>query len=81
MPNNTHILNKKIKHTTDEKPIKSSDKFSQQEVDLAETPLFFPAGFEKIFLMLYFISLPYIAGFYFFFLCIRRKCRTSFSLK
>lgn len=67
MPNNTHILNKKIKHTPDEKPIKSSDKFTEQEVDLQKTPLFFPEGYENIFLTLYFIFLPYIVGILFLF--------------
>ena len=42
-------------------------KFSQQNVDLAQTPLFFPEGFEKIFLPIYFITLPYIAGLFFLF--------------
>jgi len=58
------------------KPIKSTPKnpaqampkkFSQQDVDLAQTPLFFPEGFEKIFLFIYFITLPYIAGLFFLF--------------
>jgi len=47
--------------------IQSSKKFSQKEVDLAQTPLFFPEGFEKIFLALYFVTLPYIAGLMFLF--------------
>jgi len=42
-------------------------KFTQQNVTLAKTPLFFPEGFEKIFLTIYFISLPYIAGLLFLF--------------
>jgi len=54
-----------------EKPIRNkSNKFSQQNVDLSETPLFFPEGYEKIFLALYFISLPYIAGLMFQFFYI-----------
>jgi len=47
--------------------IAKSASFTQQEVDLTETPLFFPAGFEKIFLAVYFITLPYIAGLLFLF--------------
>ena len=47
--------------------IKKSNGFGEQEVDLTETPLFFPQGFEKIFLALYFILLPYIAGLLFLF--------------
>lgn len=48
-------------------PINRPDKFTQQDVDLSQTPLFFPEGFEKIFLLLYFITLPYIAGLFFLF--------------
>lgn len=47
--------------------IKQIASFSQQEVDLSETPLFFPDGFEKVFLGIYFITLPYIAGLLFLF--------------
>ncbi|HHO65693.1 MAG TPA: hypothetical protein ENJ71_04130 [Epsilonproteobacteria bacterium] len=47
--------------------IAKAASFTQQEVDLTETPLFFPAGFEKIFLAIYFITLPYIAGLLFLF--------------
>ncbi len=47
--------------------IKKANSFGKQEVDLTETPLFFPQGFEKIFLALYFILLPYIAGLLFLF--------------
>ncbi|WP_309497227.1 hypothetical protein [Sulfurovum sp.] len=55
-------------HSSKEKPIQNRNtKFSQQEVDLAETPLFFPEGFEKIFLTIYIISLPYIMGLLFLF--------------
>ena len=48
-------------------PINRPDKFTQQDVDLSQTPLFFPEGFEKIFLLFYFITLPYIAGLFFLF--------------
>lgn len=51
-----------------EKHIQSSDKFTEQEIDLAKTPLFFPKGYENIFLTLYFIFLPYIVGILFLFL-------------
>ena len=37
-------------------------KFSQQEVTFEDTPLFFPKGLEKIFLFIYFVSLPYLTG-------------------
>jgi len=47
--------------------IKKSNSFAKQEVDLTETPLFFPAGFEKVFLAIYFVALPYITGLLFLF--------------
>ena len=44
------------------------NSFAQQKVELSETPfLFFPAGLEKVFLAIYFISLPYITGLLFLF--------------
>jgi len=46
-----------------EKSIRNKSlKFSKQEVDITQTPLFFPEGYEKIFMFIYFISLPYLAG-------------------
>lgn len=54
-------------HRTQGNTIRSQKKFSQKEVDLAETPLFFPEGYEKIFLAIYFLTLPYIAGLLFLF--------------
>jgi len=58
-------------HSAKEKPIRNkSNKFIEQEVDLAGTPLFFPEGFEKLFLGIYFISLPYLAGLLFQFFYI-----------
>jgi len=47
--------------------IKSKKSFAQQDVDLTSTPLFFPESFEKVFLAIYFIVLPYIAGLLFLF--------------
>jgi hypothetical protein len=54
-------------HRTQTKKFNSQKKFTQKEVDLAETPLFFPEGYEKIFLAIYFVTLPYIAGLLFLF--------------
>lgn len=48
-------------------PVDIPKKFTQQKVDLAQTPLFFPEGFEKILLPIYFVTLPYIAGLFFLF--------------
>jgi hypothetical protein len=43
------------------------DSFAKQKVTFDDTPLFFPAGFEKLFLAIYFVTLPYIAGLLFLF--------------
>lgn len=61
---------KNIQYTPHAKRLESAGsggKFSQQEVDLTDTPLYFAEGFEQIFLAIYFISLPYIAGLLFLF--------------
>ncbi|MCO4846132.1 MAG: hypothetical protein KC427_08955 [Sulfurovum sp.] len=68
MLNKPNLLHEKMEHSPAEKPIRSSDKFSEQEVDLQKTPFFFPKGYENIFLTLYFIFLPYIVGILFLFL-------------
>jgi len=56
------------------KRIKSADgiggSFAKQEVKLQDTPLFFPEGFENIFLAIYFVSLPYVLGLLFLFFYI-----------
>ena len=46
---------------------KIPEKFSQKEVTFDDIPLFFPRGFEKFFLILYTIALPYITGTLFLF--------------
>ncbi|MDQ7046181.1 MAG: hypothetical protein Q9M39_00535 [Sulfurovum sp.] len=56
----------RLRNTKTEAP----GKFGQQNVDLAQTPLFFPEGFEKIFITVYFILLPYITGLFFLFFYI-----------
>ena len=44
----THTTEKDMIHSSKEKPIKNkSTKFSQQDVDLENTPLFFPYGFRN----------------------------------
>lgn len=61
--NNSHVT-----YTPKEKRIKNKEEtFSQKEITFDDTPLLFPPGMEKIFLVLYFISLPYIAGLMFLF--------------
>jgi len=63
--------NQNIKiHRNKPKKFTSATKFSQKEVDLAETPLFFPEGFEKLFIAIYFVTLPYIAGLLFLFIYV-----------
>ena len=58
-------------HSSKEKPIQNKNtNFSQKEVELSETPLFFPEGFEKVFLVIYMISLPYIIGLVFLFFVV-----------
>jgi hypothetical protein len=64
---NSHMskdLKKSRSQSSDIKP----HTFTQQKVDLSKTPLlFFPEGFEKIFIAIYFVTLPYIAGLLFLF--------------
>ena len=70
MLDNNQSNSSTMQYSPREKRIKSSGsggKFSQQEVNLADSPLYFPDGFEKIFLTLYIISLPYITGLLFLF--------------
>ena len=58
-------------HSSKEKPIQNKNtNFSQKDVELSETPLFFPEGFEKVFLVIYMISLPYIMGLLFLFFVV-----------
>ena len=57
-----------VTYTPKEKRLKNeSDAFSQKEISYDDTPLIFPPGMEKVFLVLYFISLPYITGLMFLF--------------
>ena len=81
MPKN-NMLHASMTHPPKEKAIRNkSNKFSQQQVDLAETPLFFPAGYEQLFLAVYFVSLPYIAGLIFqFFYIAESKVELFLSL-
>lgn len=70
--NNQDIMQTRMTHPPKQKPIRNrSASFSKQEVHLSDTPLFFPVGFEKLFMLLYFIFIPYIVGllFQFFYVC------------
>jgi len=64
----THnIGTENINYTIEKKYSKSEKKFTQKEITFDDTPLFFPEGFEKVFLLIYFVTLPYIAGLLFLF--------------
>lgn len=78
MIHNNHKIHTKAKHVEQGKYAEASSKFSERKVSLADTPLFFPEGFEKIFLTLYFILLPYIAGTLFLFFYISNGELESF---
>ena len=59
---NNKFDNSDVTYGGQRKLIRNNKKFSQQEVTFDDTPLFFPAGLEKLFLLIYFITLPYLAG-------------------
>ena len=69
----------RISHPSRVAHSKAPKNFSQQKVDLNQTPLFFPEGFEKIFLALYFVILPYIAGLLFLFFYVAKRKLELFS--
>lgn len=65
---NKQFKNTHVAYAPKEKPLKNnSDKFSQQVITFDDAPLFFPGGMEKLFLLIYFVTLPYIAGLMFLF--------------
>ncbi|MDM5271862.1 hypothetical protein PGH07_06705 [Sulfurovum sp. zt1-1] len=64
----------------EKKKFKSENSFGKQEVSYEDAPLFFPPGFEKIFLLIYFVSLPYITGLLFLFIYISESDYESFLL-
>ncbi len=65
---NNKFKNTHVTYAPKQKPLKNdNDNFSQQKVTFDDTPLFFPAGMEKLFLLIYFLTLPYIAGLMFLF--------------
>ncbi len=66
-----HTIHPHIERTPKEKAIVTY-KFSQKNVAYSDAPLFFPEGYENIFLLLYFVTLPYIAGFLFLFLYVSK---------
>ncbi len=67
MINTKKINTEPINYKIEKKFTTSPKKFTGKVVTFDDTPLFFPEGFEKIFLAIYFVSLPYIAGVLFLF--------------
>ena len=63
---NNKFAKSHVSYTPKEKRIKNDDNgFGQQKITYDDTPLIFPAGYEKLFLLAYFIALPYVAGLIF----------------
>ena len=82
MQNSHQFGSNDIQYSPRSKRLKSSKndvKFLQQEVNLKSTPLYFPEGFEKIFLAMYFILLPFITGLLFLFFYISKGKYEIFS--
>ncbi|MBD3791083.1 MAG: hypothetical protein IE918_02870 [Campylobacterales bacterium] len=50
-----------------------NNSFGKQEIRYEDTPLFFPPGLEKLFLLIYCVSLPYIAGLLFLFIYVAKS--------
>jgi len=76
---NNQFNNSDVTYRGQRKLIRNNNKFSQQEVTFDDTPLFFPAGLEKIFLLIYFITLPYLAGLAFLFFYVGNGDISLFS--
>ena len=74
-----HTVKTNARQLSKTNPVKSPTKFTQKKVELAQTPLFFPEGFEKLFLAMYFVSLPYIAGILFLFFYVSGGSLETFS--
>jgi len=65
---NNKFTKPNVSYTPKEVRIKNDDtSFTQQKLTYDDAPLFFPEGFEKIFLLIYFMILPYIFGLIFLF--------------
>jgi len=62
----------------EKKKFHSENSFGKQEVRYEDTPLFFPPGLEKLFLLIYFVSLPYIAGLLFLFVYVAKSKYETF---
>jgi len=67
---NIHHYNTNKTHKKNTISDNKSKSYTQQNVTLSDTLLFFPEGFEHVFLAIYFMSLPYFAGLFFLFLYV-----------
>lgn len=74
-----HTVKTNVRHLSKSNTAKSPVKFTQKNVELAQTPLFFPEGFEKLFLAMYFVTLPYVAGIFFLFFYVSGGSFETFS--
>lgn len=74
--NNVHT---RVQNVANSNQRKMPPKFTQKNVELAQTPLFFPEGFEKLFLAIYFVTLPYIAGLFFLFFYVSGGSLDTFT--
>ncbi|DAB41253.1 MAG TPA: hypothetical protein CFH81_02870 [Sulfurovum sp. UBA12169] len=77
----THILtHNDLEHKTKTlKKRKEIRHFLRQEVDLSNTPVFLPEGWEMPLLGIYIIFLPYIAGVLFVFFSVANMDYKTFS--
>ncbi|MFT7823292.1 MAG: hypothetical protein ABXS92_00895 [Sulfurimonas sp.] len=66
MPNNKNNKKRESKHYL----VDSQAGFTHQNIELSNNPLFFPPGYESIFLVLYIVFLPYLTGLLFLFLYV-----------
>jgi len=74
-----HTVKTNVRHLSKSNNEKPPTKFTKKNVELAQTPLFFPEGFEKLFLAMYFVTLPYIAGILFLFFYVSGGSLEAFS--
>ncbi len=78
---NNHSLKTDDIHHQDQARKKNENNFFKQKVDFSIMPILFPVGFEKFFLIIYFIIFPYIAGLLFLFFYIAKgNLKVFFSL-
>ena len=54
------------------------ETFIKQKINLTNIPIFFPSGYEKIYLIAYIALLPYITGIFFLFFYISNAKKELF---